>query len=182
MTTGSLIDPAGCPASASADLGGGLVLGILRDGEIAGLAAAMAALDPWRTLGYRPEGLARYWQRPDGGACRLGIRLDDRCAGALCVRPRWLCGPFLELLCLLPPAQGRGMGGRIIDWLAASADGLGGNLWTSVSSTNPRACAFYRRNGFVEAARLPWLIAADADELLLRRRLGVHGPGAEDHA
>ncbi|WP_295882302.1 N-acetyltransferase [uncultured Thiohalocapsa sp.] len=181
MTTGSLIDAAGCAADASDNLGGGLVLGTLRDGEIAGLATAMAALEPWRALGYQPAALAHYWQRPDVGACRIEVRLNARCAGALCVRPRWLCGPFLELLCLLPQAQGQGVGRRIIDWLATRAAGLGANLWTSVSSTNPRAHAFYRRNGFVEAARLPQLIATDADELLLRRHLGNHRPGVEDH-
>ena len=174
MTTRSLIDPAG-GADAPVDLGDGAVLAPLRDADIPALAAAMAAIDPWRSLGYRAGALERYWQRPDGGAARLGVLLNGHCAGALCVRPRWLRGPFLELLCLLPTAQGEGRGGRILNWLATTAAALGPNLWTSVDSGNGRALAFYRRHGFAEAARLPKLLAPDRDELLLRRTLDI-GP------
>jgi len=172
MTTGSLIDPAGA-ADAPVDLGDGAVLAPLRDADIPALAAAMAAIEPWRSLGYRAGALERYWQRPDGGAARLGVLLHGHCAGALCVRPRWLHGPFLELLCLLPTAQGEGRGGRILNWLATTATALGPNLWTSVDSGNGRALAFYRRHGFAEVARLPKLLASDRDELLLHRILNT---------
>jgi GNAT superfamily N-acetyltransferase len=171
MTTGSLIDPAGVPPDASADPGGGVLLRPLGAADVPALAAAMAGLDPWQRLGYTSAALVRYWYRPDSGASRIGVRLRGDLVGGLCVRPRWLRGCFLELLCLLPTAQGQGIGGRIIDWLAAAAPDLGPNLWTSVSTANPRALAFYRRRGFAEAARLPELIAPAADELLLRRPL-----------
>jgi GNAT superfamily N-acetyltransferase len=170
MTTPSLIDPAG-GTGAPVDLSDGAVLVPLRNADIPALAAAMAAIDPWRSLGYGAGALERYWQRLDGGAARLGVLLHGRCAGALCVRPRWLRGPFLELLCLLPIAQGEGRGGRILNWLATVAAALGPNLWTSVDSGNGRALAFYRRHGFAEVARLPKLLAPDRDELLLRRIL-----------
>lgn len=178
MTNGSLIDPAGIARSPNVDIGRGWRLAELPTSDIPALASAMARIEPWLDLGYRADALERYWRRPDAGACRIGVHGPEHCVGALCVRPRWLRGAFLELFCLLPAAQGQGIGGRIIDWLALVCAEFGPNLWTSASSTNQRALSFYRRQGFAEVSSLEGLIAAGEAELLLRRPLRAAPPNA----
>jgi ribosomal protein S18 acetylase RimI-like enzyme len=170
MTKASLIDPA-LHATGLVRLPTGLVVGILAPDAVSGLAGSMALMEPWRGLGYTSAALARYWRRTDPGLVRLGVSADGELCGAMSVRARWLRGVFLELLCLLPAAQGAGHGAALLHWLSQEAAALAPNLWTSVADGNRRALDFYRREGFVEAARLGDLIQAGRDELLLRKRL-----------
>ena len=136
--------------------------------DIVTLAPALAVMDPWRRLGFTAVGLAAYLGREDAALTRMVIELDGRPAAALALRRPWLRGPYVELLAVLPVAQGRGLGRALVNWAAAQG---GGNLWACVSAFNEPARAFYARAGFVEVAALSDLVAEGADEILLRRRL-----------
>lgn len=136
--------------------------------HIAALAPALAAMDPWRRLGFTAVGLAAYLGREDAALTRVVLEQDGRAAAVLALRRPWLRGPYIELLAVLPDAQGGGHGRRLVEWAAAQG---GGNLWACVSAFNHAARAFYARAGFVEVAPLPDLVAEGADEILLRRRL-----------
>ena len=136
--------------------------------DIVTLAPALAVMDPWRRLGFTAVGLAAYLGREDAALTRMVIELDGRPAAALALRRPWLRGPYVELLAVLPAAQGRGLGRALVEWAAAQG---GGNLWACVSAFNGAARAFYARAGFVEVAPLADLVAEGADEILLRRRL-----------
>lgn len=135
--------------------------------DIAALASALAGMDPWRTLGFTAIGLAAYLGREDGALTRMVVERDGAPAGLIALRRPWLRGPYIELLAVLPAAQGGGCGRGLVEWAAAQG---GGNLWACVSSFNAPARAFYARAGFDEVATLPDLVAAGADEILLRRR------------
>ncbi|MGE5548850.1 MAG: N-acetyltransferase family protein [Solirubrobacterales bacterium] len=134
--------------------------------EIPAIATALAGMEPWRTLGFGAGGLAAYLGRADGG---LRVVLDrGGVAGVMVLRQPWLRGPSIELLAVLPAAQGGGVGRALVDWAAGQG---GANLWACVSSFNASARAFYARLGFVEVAPLPDLVANGFDEILLRKRL-----------
>ncbi|OIR08024.1 acetyltransferase (GNAT) family protein [mine drainage metagenome] len=137
--------------------------------DIPVLAQACAAMDPWRQLRFSAAALARYFQKPDPSLDRFVIETDDLPqAGLLFLRAPWLRGPFLEMLALLPAAQGRGLGAAAVRWAQAQA---GGNLWVTVSAFNHRARAFYAAQGFVPVAELPDLLVEGQSEILLRIRL-----------
>lgn len=134
--------------------------------DIPALAAALAGLDPWRSLGYSAAGLAAYLAREDAALNRVALERDGRAAAVLALRRPWLRGPYIELLAVLPEAQGAGLGHALVEWAAAQA---GGNLWACVSAFNQSARAFYARTGFAEVAVLPDLVREGFDEILLRR-------------
>ncbi|HSV29922.1 MAG TPA: GNAT family N-acetyltransferase [Candidatus Omnitrophota bacterium] len=140
--------------------------------EIAAVAAQLAAMDPWLTLGFGAEALARYLGRDDPALRRMVLERDGLPAGLLALRAPWLRGPYVELLAVLPGHQGGGLGRAMVEWAAAQAAGAH-NLWACVSSFNVAARDFYRKAGFTEVSPLPDLVADGFDEILLRRRLAA---------
>lgn len=143
----------------------------LRDGEEQVIAARLAEMDPWRSLGSTPEGLERYLIRHDPCLHRYALWQEDRLIGLIAVRTPWLLGSYLELLGVFEEAQGQGIGCRLIEWLVAEGARVGANLWTTVSASNQRARCFYEQHGFVPIGDIPNLIRAGSTEILLRRPL-----------
>jgi len=139
--------------------------------DAAPLAAALVELDPWRTLGYGAAALAAYLGRDDSALARFVIERQGHAAGLLAIRSPWLRGPSIELLALLPTAQGGGLGRQVVAWAAAEAKPVAANLWACVSAFNAPARAFYARQGFIEVATLPDLVAPGFDEILVRKIL-----------
>jgi GNAT superfamily N-acetyltransferase len=135
------------------------------------LAAAMTAVDPWRTLGTDPAKLADYLTVRDPHCHRRLIRHGGEIAGVAAVRNPWLYGPYLALLAVLPQHQCGGIGAAVLGWMEAQARTTASNLWVCVSCFNMRAQTFYQRHGFAPVARLEALVHAESTELLLRKRL-----------
>lgn len=142
----------------------------LRPDEIPALAAQLAAMEPWRRLGYGAGALATYLGRDDPALRRMVTERDGQPAGLLALRAPWLRGPAIELLAVLPDHQGGGLGRAMVEWAAAQAAGAA-NLWACVSEFNGAARAFYHSAGFAEVAPLDDLVAPGFAEILLRRRL-----------
>jgi GNAT superfamily N-acetyltransferase len=134
------------------------------------LAAAIVAMPPWSVMNYPAEAMARFLATSDGSASRYGVEIGGEQAGAVSIRSPWLKGPYLELLALLPKAQGQGIGGHILAWFEREAlRGGARNLWVCASSFNTRALRFYKRHGFEQAASLPGLVMDGYEEILLRK-------------
>ena len=134
------------------------------------LAAAIVAMEPWSVMKYPADRLAVFLASPDAGATRYLVRVGENEAGVVSVRHPWLKGPYLELLALLPEAQNRGIGSRVIAWFESTAlSHRARNLWVCASSFNARAVRFYERHGFARAVTLPGLVADGYDEVLLRK-------------
>jgi len=131
------------------------------------IAAACIGFDPYLTLGYRAETLATYLIRPDPSLERQAIEIDGKLAGLLALRKPWLRGPLIEMLALLPDAQGKGLGGQILERCKAEA---GKNLWATVSDFHQPARRFYARAEFEEICALPGIVTEGQDEILLRWR------------
>jgi GNAT superfamily N-acetyltransferase len=134
------------------------------------LAAAIVAMSPWSVMNYPADAMARFLATADGNVSRYLIEIGAEQAGAVSVRSPWLKGPYLELLALLPKAQGQGIGARILSWFEQRALALEArNLWVCASSFNTRALRFYWRHGFEQAATLPGLVVDGYEEILLRK-------------
>jgi ribosomal protein S18 acetylase RimI-like enzyme len=125
-------------------------------------AALLADIDPWRRLGYNALALADYLDRPDPTLSRMVMPGK----GVIALRSPWLRGPYIELLAVLPEAQGQGIGRALVEWATSRG---GANLWACVSEFNAPARAFYARLGFTEVAKLPGLVAPGETEILLRK-------------
>jgi GNAT superfamily N-acetyltransferase len=135
------------------------------------LAGRLSAMDPWRRLGYAANRLQVYLASDSPALVRYCVDVEGGLAGAMTVRWPWLHGPYLELLAVLPEAQGCGLGSALLEWLAAQA-ASSRNLWVAVSSFNTGARRFYARHGFVEVGAVPGLVLDGFDEILLRKALG----------
>jgi GNAT superfamily N-acetyltransferase len=134
------------------------------------VAEKIVAMPPWSVMGYPAGALAQFLASNNDGASRYLIEVGGSEAGAVSIRFPWLKGPYLELLALLPPFQGKRLGASIMAWFERRALELGArNLWVCASSFNERALRFYQAHGFVEAASLPGLVADGYDEILLRK-------------
>lgn len=151
--------------------GGGLLTPLVEAADAAAIAAMLAVLEPWRTLGYRAETLTRYLLRADPALHRFCIIQGNAPAGVLCLRYPWLRGPYIELIGLAPEARGKGVGGTILDWTEAQVRGEAGNLWACVSASNTAGRRFYERRGLIEVAPIDDLVTHGHAEILLRKRL-----------
>jgi GNAT superfamily N-acetyltransferase len=143
------------------------------DPALAGdLARGLAAMDPWRTLGFSAQALQAYLGRDDPALQRYVADVGGWPGGVLALRRPWLRGPSVELLAVFADQQGRGIGKAMLDWACDQARQAGEpNLWACVSDFNAPARAFYARQGFAEVAPLSDLVAEGRAEILLRKRL-----------
>jgi ribosomal protein S18 acetylase RimI-like enzyme len=128
-------------------------------------------MEPWLTLGYRSETLFNYLVCHDPGLYRYAVLVSGELAGTLCVRFPWFLGPYIEMIAICPPCQGRNIGRDILTWVESRAAHSSRNLWAAVSSFNSKARLFYRSQGFDEVAVLDDLVKKGSAELLLRKRL-----------
>lgn len=137
------------------------------------LAGQLAAIDPWRRYGFSVDRLQRFLSESVAGAPRYLVAVGDELAGVVVLKPGWMFGTYLKLLAVLPTAQGRGLGGAILDWMQREGEARGErNQFVATSAFNAGALRFYERHGFVRVANLPGLINDTETEILLRRRLG----------
>jgi ribosomal protein S18 acetylase RimI-like enzyme len=134
--------------------------------------AWIAAIEPWRGLGYRADALGRWlarkaregavWvARTSPRAAPLGVVVADDCV---------LLGGFIALLAVRPEASGQGVGRLLVDRVAARTFAKRRWLYTSADGNNRAALRFYRRLGFTRVGRLPDLVRPGRIEILLRRR------------
>ncbi len=144
---------------------------VLPQDQAEALAAMLAGMDPWRTLGYGPEALARSLTTPHPDLVRYLALRRGRPLGLAVVRRPWLRGAYIELFAVLPGAQGRGIGAALLGHIEETCRGHTANLWLLVSGFNAQARGFYVRHGFREIGPIPDLIMPGQDEVLMRKVL-----------
>jgi ribosomal protein S18 acetylase RimI-like enzyme len=138
----------------------------------AGQAEWIAAIEPWRSLGYSREGLARFLKRSaraPGGVLVARTQARGAVLGIACVQEGVLLGNFVALLAVKPEAAGRGIGRALMDAVAEVTFASRRWLYVSVADRNRAARAFYRKLGFDRVGRLPDLVRPGDIELLLRK-------------
>ncbi len=128
-------------------------------------AGWIAALEPWHSLGYRADALARWLGRMGRmGRVLVAVR-GKEVQGIAVVQPEVLLGQFISLLAVRPEAAGQGMGRALVQRIAR---GSGRWLYTSTDERNRAAAGFYLKLGFVRVGRLPDLVVRGRAELLWR--------------
>lgn len=155
-----------------------LVFRPMRADEARPIAARLVEMAPWSVLGATVAGLESYLASDDPCLERIALERQGVLLGLVTVRERWLRGTYLELLAVLPEAQGQGIGAAVIAWLSARAVPTRPNLWVTVSASNLDAQRFYRREGFEPIGPLEDLIKTGQTEILMRLRLEPAWPGS----
>jgi [ribosomal protein S18]-alanine N-acetyltransferase len=138
----------------------------------ADLGEALATMPPWSIIGWPASGLTSAFLKPLPGVYRFEVVSEGAIAGIVTVQQPFLHGPYLQLLAILPPFQGKSFGRQILQWLEDQARlDEARQSWLCVSTFNARALSFYEEAGFERVAVLEKLASDRSDELLMRKRL-----------
>lgn len=131
----------------------------------------IAAIDPWRMLGYRPAALGRYLARKAGTRSVWIARTTAKAApsGVVVADDGFLLGGFIALLAVRPEASGKGVGWALVERVAAEVFATRRWLFVSCDGNNHAALRFYRKLGFSRVGRLPDLVQPGNVEILLRK-------------
>lgn len=132
-------------------------------------AAWIAAIEPWRSLGYRSAPLGRYLGRMAGAGSALVAVEKGALLGIVVSQPDFLLGQFIALLAVRPDAAGRGLGRALVARLERDTFRRRRWLYVSCDGENRAAIGFYRALGFERLARIPDLIAVGRTEILWRK-------------
>jgi diamine N-acetyltransferase len=146
-------------------------LPVLPQDQAEAIARTLAGMDPWRTLGYAPEVLARSLAAPHPDLTRCLAVRDGEALGLAVLRYPWLRGAYIEIFAVLPGAQGQGVGAALLDRIEGAYRGRTANLWLLVSGFNAPARGFYARHGFREIGPIPDLVMPGQVEVLMRKVL-----------
>jgi ribosomal protein S18 acetylase RimI-like enzyme len=142
-------------------------------------ASWIAAIQPWRGLGYRAAPLGRYLARLAGHAPPGGVWIArgpgrrGAVAGIVAATDGFLLGGFIGILAVRSEASGQGIGGALVDVVQGRVFETRRWLFVSCDAENRAALRFYRRMGFARVGRLPDLVASGRIELLLRKSAGA---------
>ncbi len=143
-------------------------------GEAQTIAASLTDSDPWRTLGYGTDALARGLQLAHPDVTRYLAVRNGAIQGLAVIRHPWLRGAYIELFAVLPGAQGQGIGRALLGFIERTYRGRTPNLWLLVSGFNSGARAFYEKQGFRPVGLLTDLIIVGHDEVLMRKVIQAH--------
>ncbi|HET6281241.1 MAG TPA: N-acetyltransferase [Polyangia bacterium] len=142
--------------------------------QVAGAQAEwIAAVEPWRGLGYRAAALGSWLERMsrDGNGGIWVARAGPRApvSGIVVVQDGVLLGGFVALCAVKASEAGRGIGRALMAAAEARVFAKRRWLYVSADSGNRRALGFYRKLGFARVGRLPDLIKPGRVEVLLRK-------------
>lgn len=131
----------------------------------------IAAMEPWRGLGYNGAGLGRFLRRAAGSGQVWVASARERgpVLGLSVLQPGVLLGNFVALLAVRPESAGIGIGRALMARVEAETFRGRGWLFVSADAANRGALGFYRKLGFTRVGRLPDLVREGHTEILLRK-------------
>jgi [ribosomal protein S18]-alanine N-acetyltransferase len=148
----------------------GLVVADATEAERDAAAQAMAASEPWLTLGRDVEACRAACHRP--GYEMIVAREEGRACAFALLHPRGVAGsPYLASFVVTAGRRGSGVGAFLLDACEHRFRPTASHFFLCVSSFNGRARAFYERHGFRQVGELPDYAIDGASELLMHKRL-----------
>jgi len=133
------------------------------------LASDLSKIIPWSKIPSAENALHSHFSRDDPALNRFAIYYDDSCVGAVSARYPWLKGPYLELLGLIPAAQGKGIGRAILSWFEQEAPPKTHNFWLLCSDFNTPALKFYEAAGYQQITKIENLYTQGFNDILMRK-------------
>ncbi len=157
----------------------GCRLATATESDLPSLARLMARSPLLKRYAVQEEGAHRSLRRAlDAGDLILVARRPQR---AEPVGFAWLIftrilndGAYLRLLLVDEPAQGEGVGGRLMDEAEARARLAENHLYLLTTTDNDGARRFYERRGYRHVGDLPGLVRPEVDEALYHKELRPH--------
>lgn len=129
----------------------------------------IAAMEPWRSLGYDAGGLGRWLARMGRAGNVLAAHDHSGVRGLIVTQQNLLLGDFIALLAVRPEAAAEGIGRALVARVEARTFRRRRWLYVSSDRANTTAAGFYRRLGFARVGRLPDLIRRGRTEILWRK-------------
>jgi ribosomal protein S18 acetylase RimI-like enzyme len=133
-------------------------------------ARMMAGMDPWVRLGRDYAACLRLVTNPAKEV--MVATSDEGVEGFIVLDMNGSFVGYIQILCVRPAAQRRGLGQLLIEWAEERIHRVSPNVYICVSSFNTRARALYERVGFEYVGTLKDLIVKGYDEILLRKTIG----------
>ena len=128
----------------------------------------LADSDPWRRLGYGEQELTAIAQATHAANVLVAMR-GETVVGFCLSSSGVLLGEYLKLLVVDAEHRGQGIGGHLLRAMEDRAFRRWPNVYLCVSDFNESARRFYERHGYREIGRLPDLLVAGSDEILMRK-------------
>ena len=137
----------------------GAALSTMGEADADRLGPELAAIDPWKRYGFRPDWFGPFLKGQGDGALRFRLSLSGELAGSVVIRPQWLAGPYLATFAVLPPFQRQGLGRAVMAWMESEGrNARARNLWLCVSAFNSAGIGLYAACGFTRVALLDDLV------------------------
>ena len=128
--------------------------------------------DPWNRLGYQAKDWDSYFTPLPQGRDSYVVDQNDKVAGIVVIRQKFLLGDYLELLAVADWARGKGLGERLLAHVEATVFARAKNLFACVSDFNGQARRFYKQQGYQEIGPMPNFLIPGSAEILLRKTSG----------
>ena len=150
--------------------------------DVEACAAIMSALPLWRHYGVSADEAREVFAGALRGAAHVQVADDGaRVVGFVEYLLRGTFGHsgYVWAIGVAADAQGRGVGGRLMDAAEAAIFEAGPNVFLLVNATNARARHFYERRGYRRAGELTDYVRPRLTEIVYRK---THGPIRPDGA
>jgi ribosomal protein S18 acetylase RimI-like enzyme len=144
--------------------------------ELPLLAKALAPLPLFTRYRLSEEALRARWEAALAADEPLLIAAEGEELLGLCSflpQGAFAMGAYLRTLAVVPGAQGRGVGARLLEGFEQACQASRGGCFLLVSDFNAGAQRFYARHGYNEVGRLSGLVVPDVTELVYWKRQGT---------
>ena len=143
---------------------------LANDSEASHCASAMAASDPWLTLGIPAEALFRHLTDRTREVFVVGQ--EGRVAGSLILNLNGPLKGYIQSIFVFREFQNQGLGARIVEFAEQRIFRECPNAFLCVSSFNEKAQRWYHRLGYEKVGELTDYLVAGHSEIILRKTRG----------
>jgi ribosomal protein S18 acetylase RimI-like enzyme len=157
----------------------GVVVRPLRAADVESCTAIMAGLPLWHEYGVSAASARDAFTTALGGGSRVRVAEDGaRILGFVdyLVRGTFGHSGYVWAIGVAADAQGRGIGGRLMDAAEDDIFGVGPNVFLLVNANNASAQRFYARRGYRRIGELPDYVRPGVTEILYRKTRGPIRP------